>query len=66
MTTTPEEMEVLPADIGEGGSFSAPGGSIDAPKSSTKPKLQVIVDDTHPFDVDAYISGYTGKVLIFT
>lgn len=38
------------------------GPSATTPTETQKPmKRNVIVDDQHPFDLEAYISSYTGK-----
>jgi hypothetical protein len=35
------------------------------PSSSSRPLVPwaVVVDDAHPFDLDAYLTGYSGKPL---
>lgn len=55
MTSTPEEMEIVPVDAVV---------SSNAPVQTAKgaPK-QVVVDDAHPFDLDAYLSAYSGTSL---
>ncbi|EIN14655.1 hypothetical protein PUNSTDRAFT_56670 [Punctularia strigosozonata HHB-11173 SS5] len=35
-----------------------------APKQTTQKRIQVTVDDAHPFDLDSYITGYTGRTAI--
>jgi hypothetical protein len=37
--------------------------SEDTPQGSgSKRRITVAVDDTHPFDLDAYIANYTGSI----
>jgi len=38
-------------------------GASQTEASSSRAHWAVIVDDAHPFDLDAYISGYSGKPL---
>jgi len=38
-------------------------GGSQADASSSRTQWVVIVDEAHPFDLDAYISGYSGKPL---
>jgi hypothetical protein len=38
-------------------------GGSQTEASSSRAYWAVIVDDRHPFDLDAYISGYSGKLL---
>jgi hypothetical protein len=38
-------------------------GGSQTEASSSRVHGVVIVDDAHPFDLDAYISGYSGKPL---
>jgi hypothetical protein len=46
-----------------GGGAGPSNSSADAPKP---PKKNVIVDEQHPFDLEAYIASYGGeKTLIF-
>lgn len=35
-------------------------GSKKPQKSTSKRRVQVAISDAHPFDLDAYISQYTG------
>lgn len=44
-----------------GGSGAAGLMPIDIPKL---PKRNVIVDEQHPFDLEAYIASYTGKFVL--
>jgi hypothetical protein len=36
-------------------------GASQTEASSSRAHWAVIVDDAHPFDLDAYISGYSGE-----
>jgi hypothetical protein len=38
-------------------------GGSQTEASSSRAHGAVIVDDAHPFDLDTYISGYSGKTL---
>lgn len=52
MTSTPEEMEIVPTEQPI---------TLGAKSNKRGPNKPVAVDDNHPFDLDNYLSGYTGK-----
>ncbi|KAG9000792.1 hypothetical protein FRB94_005172 [Tulasnella sp. JGI-2019a] len=65
MTSTPEDMEITPSEqqgsITWGASTTSTTGA--KPSNQRATKKPVIVDDNHPFDLDAYLSGYTGRTV---
>jgi hypothetical protein len=51
MTSTPEEMDIVPQE------HPIQVGGKPTRRGTGKP---VLVDDNHPFDLENYLSGYTG------
>ena len=51
-------MDVDPIDEVEMEYYGAT--QTEASSSRAAPSWSIVVDDAHPFDLDAYISGYSG------
>ncbi|KAG8928014.1 hypothetical protein FRC02_007467 [Tulasnella sp. 418] len=58
MASTPEDIELAGPD-----QYETLGSSeLATSKPSTKPtKRQILVDENHPFDLEAYVSSYSGR-----
>lgn len=54
-------MDVDPVEEGEMTYYGGTQSQTEA--SSSRAQWAVFVDDAHPFDLDTYISGYSGKPL---
>lgn len=56
--------EIVEDNNSDHGGYQTEGQSLT--KSQPKRTANIVIDDEHPFELDAYISGYTGIVVSMT